>query len=371
MKRAALSILLIGAMLVSTTSAVQADENKLDIEKVAIKSVENSQFMNSTKRQVESVKKNYANLGTAINQAKQGLVFFNSYEMVKVVVLTPQAMENMMLQVTNGQAVVSNFVRFSAYREYINLLKADYALNTQSDLMSSLYEDYKKARLQQEQGLITQYELRLAEIAYEQVRYNYLSAQNNRESSIMGINNMMGEDISKKYAVLQDNNITPSSQIKTLDEYTNLALANRAEIINKRSTLELKKQQYLYEKVENPTDFEFYVQQQEYEIENLENELALVRIDVQQDISELYTGLESAMKKLEAMKYLAKQAEENYAAAQTSYESSLISLNDLNNAKIAKAQADINLKNAELDAWLMQMTMSLACNAGYMPTILQ
>ncbi|WP_019851353.1 TolC family protein [Desulfitobacterium sp. PCE1] len=369
MKKAVVSILLIGTMLVSTTSAVQANENKLDIEKVAIKSVENSQFIHSNNRQVKFVKKTYENLGTAVNQAKQGLVFFNSYELVKVVVLTPKAMENMMTQVTNGQAVVSNFVRISAYGEYISLLKADYALNTQADLMNSLYEDYKKARIQREQGLITQYELRLAEIAYEQARYNYLSAQNSRESAIMAINNMMGEDISKKYAVLQDNNITPSSQIKTLAEYTDLALANRVEIINKQNTLDLKKEQFRYDRAGMPTELD--VQQQEYEIENLENELALTRIDVQQNISELYTGVESAMKKLEAMNYLAQQAEENYTAAQTSYENSLISLNDLNNAKIAKAQADINLKDAELDTWLVQTTMGMACNAGYMPTILQ
>ena len=369
MKKAVVSILLIGTMLVSTTSAVQANENKLDIERVAIESVANSQFIRSYNRQVDLVKKNYADAGAMVNQAKQALSFFNSYELVKVVVLTPQMMENMMTQVTNGQAVVTNAVRLSAYSEYMNLLKADYALNTQADLMNSFYEDYKKARLQQEQGSITEYELKLAEIAYEQARYNYLSAQNSRESAVMGINNMMGEDIAKKYAVLQDNNITPSSQIKTLAEYTDLALANRVEIANKQNTLDLKKEQFRYDRAALPTEFD--VQQQEYEIENLENELALVRIDVQQNISELYTGLESAMKKLDAMKYLAKQAEENYAAAQTSYENSLISLNDLNNAKVAKAQADINLKDAELDAWLVQTTMGMACNAGYMPTILQ
>ncbi|NMA68177.1 MAG: TolC family protein, partial [Desulfitobacterium sp.] len=128
-------------------------------------------------------------------------------------------------------------------------------------------------------------------------------------------------------------------------------------------------EQYRYGLAKVPTDFEFYKKQQEHEIEQLETDLELAKINVQQNVAEIYTGLESSMKVMEAMKYLAQQAEENYEIAQVKYENSLITLVELNNAKIAKVEADINLKNAELDAWLMQTTMNLTCDLGFQPSM--
>ncbi|AGA70612.1 hypothetical protein Desdi_3218 [Desulfitobacterium dichloroeliminans LMG P-21439] len=372
MKRMLAAILLVTLILASTTHIAQAAEDTLDIEKAAISSIKNSQILKTNGLRVEQMERNYANTKGQMSRLK-GLIPFmpNSFELVKTYVLTPKIFENYLIQLNNGQAVLTNAVRLSAYNEYITLLKADYALQTQSELMNSLYEDFKKARLQQEQGMITESQLRLAEIAYEQIRYNYLSAQNSKDSAYMALNNMMGEDISKQYATLQDYNVIPASEIQPPEEYMEQALANRAEVSNAQSTLDLLEEQYLYGSAEIPTDYEFYKQQQEYEIANAQNNLELARINVQQNIAELYTGLESSMEKMEAMGYLAQQAEQNYQAAQIQYENTMITFIELNDAKMAKAQADINYKNAELDTWVMQVMMDLACGVGFQPTNMQ
>ena len=369
MKRILASILLITMMLASTAHMAQASEDTLDIEKAAIKTIENSQVLETYNKQVDLMRRNYADTEGQMAQLRALLPYFGSYDMVKSIILTPQVLENYLTQLNGNQVVITNAVRLSAYSSYIDLLKADYAVITQEDLMSSLYEDYKKIRLQSEQGMATETELKLAEIAYQQTRYNYLSAQNSKDSAAMTLNNMMGEGIAKKYSILQDYNIIPSAEIQSLEEYTKQALASRVEISTAQSNLELLKEQYRYGLAGIPTDYEFYKQQQEYEIDKAQNDLELASINVQQNIAEVYTGLESSVKKMEAMRYLAEQAESNYQAAQIRHETSQITLVELNNAKIAKVQADINLKDAELDAWLMQITMDLACGAGFQPKL--
>jgi len=369
LKRFIASVLLITLVLVSTTNIAQASEDTLDIEKVAIKTIENSQVLETYGKQVDLMKQTYTETKGQMDQLRALLPYFGSYDIVKSMILTPKMLENYLTQLYGNQEVISNAIRLSAYSSYIDLLKADYAMSSQEDLMKSLYESFKKVRLLNEKGMATNAELRLAEIAFEQTRHNYLSAQFAKNSALMNLNNMMGEDIAKKYSNLQDNNIIPSPEIGGLEEYTKRALANRLEITTARSNLELLKEQYLYELAGIPNDFEFYKEQKEYEIDKAQNDLDLAIINVQENIAELYTGLESSMKRMEAMRYLAEQAENNYQAARIRYETSQITLVDLNNAMIAKFQADINLKNAELDTWLMQITMDLACGSGFQPKL--
>ena len=363
-----MSILIVALMLLVSTNTVKAADDTLDIEKVAIQSIKNSQAVQSMNRQVMQAQKNYADITALMNGLRGSLRSQNSYQTVETIILRPLEIKNILTQVTNGQMVITNAVRLSSYKAYIGLLKANYTLNIQQGLMNGLDADYRKAQLQQTLGLISQAQLRLSEIADLKSQYRYNSAQKGFSSASMSANKMMGEDISRQYSTLQDYNITPAAQIKSLNDYVNLALANRADIINAQSTLDTKKKEYEYGKAEVPTDFQFYIQKQEYAIDSAQNDCDLAKINVQQDITNLYKALESAMKNMEAMKDLDDQAVLNYQAAEIQSKNSWISLLEFDAAKVAKAQADVNYKNAELDAWLMQTTMDSASGIGYLPT---
>lgn len=363
-----MSILLIALMLAVSTNSVMAADDTLDIEKVAIQSIKNSQAVQTYNRQVTEAQKNYADIKAAMNGARGSLSYSNSYQTVEAIVLKPLEFKNILSQVTNGQLVITNAIRLSTYKAYIGLLKANYSLNIQQGLMNGFDADYRKSQLEQTLGMVSQSELRLSEIAYLKSQYRYNSAQKGFDSASMSINNLMGEDISTQYATLQDNNITPDAQIKPLNDYVNLALANRADIINAQGSLDTKKKEYELGKAEVPTDFQFYIQQQEYAIDSAQNDLDLAKINVQLDITNLYKAMGSVMKNMEAMKALDDQAVLNYQAAEIKYKNSLISLQEFDDAKVAKAQADVNNKNAELDAWLTQTTMDSACGIGYVPS---
>jgi len=362
-----ISILMVVLMLLVLTNTVTASGDTLDIEKVAIQSIKSSQSVQSVNRQVTNAQKNYSDMTALANGLRGSLQYQNSYETVEKIILLPLQFENMMTQAVNGQQVVTNAVRLSAYKAYIDLLKAKYALDIEQGLMNSFDADYRKARLQQTFGMISQANFRLTEINYLKAQYRYNSAQKAFDSASLSINNMMGEDLSKQYSSLQDNNITPSTQIKALKDYVDLALANRADIKNAQGTLDTLKKQYEYGKAAIPTDFQFYCQQQEYSIDKAQNDLDLAKINVQQDVTSLYKPLGSTMKNLEAMKDLNDQAVLNYRAAEIKFDNSQISIQEFDNAKVAKAQADINYKKAQFDAWLMQTTMDSACGIGYMP----
>ena len=362
-----ISILMVALLLLVSTNTVIAADDALDIEKVAIQSIKNSQAVQSLKRQVTVTQKNVADVQAMVNGFRDKLHYVNSYQLVEGIILRPLEVKNLLAQVTNGQSVVTNAVRLSSYKVYIGLLKADYALNIQQGLMKGLQADYKKSQLQSTLGMISLAQLRLSEIASLKSQYRYNSAQQSFNSASMSVNNLMGEDLWKQYSTLQDYNITPAAQVKALGEYVNVALANRAEIINAQGTLDTKKKQYELGKAEIPTDFQFYIQQQEYAIDNAQNDLELAKLNVQLDITNLYKGLGSAMNNLVAMKDLNDQAVLNYQAAELKYQNSLISLLEFDDAKVAKAQADVNYKNAQLDAWFMQTTMDSACDIGYQP----
>ena len=365
-----MSVLVVALLLLVSTNTVLAADDTLDIEKVAIQAIKNSQPVQTYNRQVTEAQKVYADTQAGVNSLKNALQYLNSYQMVEQVILLPMETKNYLTQVTSGQAVMTNAVRLTSYKAYIGLLKANYASNIQQGLMNGLDADYRKSQLEQPLGLISQSQLRLSEIAYLKAQYRYNSAQKGVNSAAMSINKMMGEDITMQYATLQDYNIIPAAQIKSLQDYTNLALAKRANITNAQSTLDTKKKEYDYGKAEIPTDFQFYIQQQEYAIDNAQNDLDLAKLNVQLDITNLYKGLGMAMKNMEAMKDLADQAVLNYQAAETQYKNSQITLQEFDDAKVAKAQADVNYKNAELDAWLTQTTMASACDIGFQPSMI-
>lgn len=363
-----ISILIVGLMLLVSTNTVLAADDSLDIEKAAIQAVKNSQDIQTYNKMVTLAKKYYEDSNSAADAMRAILGYQNSYSTLEQIVFLPLNAKNNLTQTTNEQAVVTNAIRLSAYQDYINLLKANYALNIQQGLMNGLDADYRTAKQQATLGMISSSQLRLSEIAYLKAQYSYNSAAKSVDSASMVINKLMGEELAKQYTTLQDKNITPAAQIKSLNDYINLALANRADIKNAQSTLDTNKQEYDYSKAEPATDYDFFVQKLEYSMDKAQNDLDLKKISVQQDITKLYKSLMGAMKNLEAMKDLDDQAVSNYQAAEIQYKNSQISLQEFDDAKVTKAKADVNYKNAQLDAWLMQNTMNTACGAGYVPS---
>ncbi|KLU64351.1 outer membrane efflux protein [Desulfosporosinus acididurans] len=362
-----MSIFLVGLMLLVSAHTALAAEDTLDIEKVAIQTLKTSQQLQSADRQVTEVQKNYQDMLGMASILRGTLQYSNSYSTIESVILNPAKMKVMVTQVTNAKVVLSNYIRLSSYQAYISLLKASYAENIQQGLMNDLAADYKTAQQQESLGLISPSQLRLTQISYLQAQYAYDSAKKAFNSASMQVNNLMGEDITKQFSSLQDYNIVPAGQIKSLDAYIGLALANRLEIADDQSQLDIDKEAFEYGKSAMPTDYDLYCQQEQQTLDNDQNALDLDKLKVQKNITETYSSLQGAMKAMQAQKDLDDQAASNYQSAEIQYKNSMITLQDFDKAKVAKAQADMNYKNSQMDAWLAQTMMGLASGAGYVP----
>lgn len=368
--RKVMPVILVALMLFVSANTAMAADNTLDIEKVAIAAVKNSLDVQSMDRKVNQAQKNKADIDAAVNGQRSIAAISGQvpYQMTENIALLPIQANQILTLLSNTQTVTVNAVRNGSYSAYIGLLKLNYALNIQKSLVDSLAADYKKAQQEFDLGMITQAQLRLSEIAYIKAQYSYDSLQKSFNSTSLAVNNLMGNDLSTQYSALLDYNITPVTQIKPLNDYINQALESRAEILNDQCTLNYDKKAYEYGQSAIPTDFLFYKQQQQYLIDNDQNYIDLDKLSVQQDIVKHYKSLQNAMKNLEKMKALDDQAELSYQAAQAAYNTSQITLKTFGDAKIAKASADMNYKNAQFDAWLEQTTMDMACGTGYQPS---
>jgi outer membrane protein TolC len=88
------------------------------------------------------------------------------------------------------------------------------------------------------------------------------------------------------------------------------------------------------------------------------------KISIQIELNNGYRTLEGDMKAMESQQANYDLAEANYKAAQIQYDNGMITLAQFEAAENSKAQAQINLKNAQLDTWLQQTKMSYASDIG-------
>lgn len=364
MKRKKLvALILFGAILFSGSSAIAAENSTtdtLDIEKAAIMSINNSITIQSANKQLENDKDQYANAVAASKNPRGS----SANQLIQTVILGPIEANNTLQQLQSSVDVSTNNVKLTAYSQYINLLKANYAANVEKDLVDNMESDENQAKMQLANGLITQNDERLVEINYQTSIYKFNSIQKSLDSAYMVINNATGMSLDTRYSQLVDNNITPSTTLKSLNDYVNAALTNRAEIVNDQNTLNALQKEYDYGKAEFPADFDTYCQNQQYKIDSAQNSLDEEKVNVQLEIVNGYKTLEGYMKAMDSQQANYDLAEANYESAKTQYNNSMITLSQFEDAEIAKAQAQMNLKNAQLDAWLEQMKMDNASGIG-------
>lgn len=364
MKRKVIVAVLISAMtLISASSAAAQSDvlDTLDIERVAIEAINNSQSVKSYDKKADLARQQY---GSSQNAAQNSITNGRSAQAVMSGIVGKIQAESTYNQFLASKDINRTNVRLDGYSKYIALLKANYNADIQKKLMDNLALDYKKSQLQLNNGLISQSDARLVEINYNKAVYQYNALQKKLDSAYFSVNDLIGTGIDRRYKTLIDKNIVPAKEVKTVNEYIQSALANRSEIVNAASSLEASKKAFQYGKAILRTDYQSYMLQTQYAIDNSENSLEESKISIQKEIINGYKDLESKMKAMDSQQANYNLADANYKAAQIQYNNSMITLEDFENANIAKAQADMNLKNAQLDAWLAQIKMDCASGVG-------
>ncbi len=187
-----------------------------------------------------------------------------------------------MMQLTNNNLNVSlNQLYIAFYSASRSLESAEMKLENESYKLDQMKEKYEK-------GMISRIELDEAVYNYEVIVNDRLNAQNNYNAIIRQINGLVGNaDIDQEINHIWNFEM---QEMKALDEYTELAIENRFEIVDINRQIELKELEcdiytslngyYLaditikadYLKVENK--LKQLLIDREMIIKNLENELA-------------------------------------------------------------------------------------------------
>lgn len=344
-------------------------EESLDIEKAAINIINNSSDIKSVERSIKSAEDQYANMNTTRQQILNAMskTGGNSFSLYKSYELLPYQIEYSITAANNTKENTVASVRLQAYTLYINLLKIKYSVDLQTDLVKNLQDNYNKSSINYKNGKITKNDLRLIEINLEKAKMQLNQYKRNYDSALMALNKSMGKDINTKYNSLIDNNIVPSMEIQSLESYMNKALESRAEVLNAKANIAYQNKSFEFDKLNYTTsqkDYDDYMQKAQYDLDQIQYQYDITKIDIQSEINTGYKNLLNKLKSCESAQKQCEIAKYNYETAEKSYELANITLYELENAKISYTQSQINLKNAQLDLWLYEIKMDYASGIG-------
>ena len=281
------------------------------------------------------------------------------------------------------EAVILNTIN-----AYTNLYKAAVTVNVvKENLEQSQHRDSVFSRLEQN-GLLARNDLLAAQLQTSNIELSVLDAENNRKIANVNMNLMLGLP-ETTFLIIDSSSFEKTISIKNLEEYEQLALQNRKDILalafrKKAATSGIAAAKAeMYPSVAltagyvaadiphlltitNAVTFGVGIkynlgslwkskstikQAQARETEIAANQAQLddaVRLRVNQD----YENLLLSRKKIDVYKKAVMQATENYRITKNKYDNNLVNTSELLDANVSLLQSKINLAVAKADVLL-------------------
>jgi outer membrane protein TolC len=279
-------------------------------------------------------------------------------------------------------------VILNAINAYINLYKASATVDVVKETLNqSIHQDSVFSRLE-ENGLLARNDLLKSELQTSNIELSLLDAQSNLKTATVNMNLMIGYPESTAIKI-DSNNFDKNFSLKTIDDYEQLALQNRKDIL----ALSFRKKAAItgisvakadlypslaltggYIAADIPhllsitnaanigIGFKYNIaslwdskakisQAKARETEIMENEAQLsdaVRLQVNRDFENFLLS----QKKTDVYKKAVIQAEENYRITKNKYNNALVNTKELLDANVSLLQSKINLAVAKADVLL-------------------
>jgi outer membrane protein TolC len=351
-KRTVLTLLIIAVMLFSNVT--YADEGlTLDVEKTAGNIIKNS----SAARTMDT---NLNNLAITLNSLEKSPYSYASPGGYRNLL-------NLQYQINSGmrsKVVQDNAMRVDAYSKYVNLLKSQYAVELQKQVVSKAEQSYNSTQLKYKLGQASKDALDASQEQYSTKKLQLQINERQAKGLLSALNAQMGAAVATQYTSIIDSNMIPSEHILSLEEYAANALENRAEVLNAREQLEmkLKEKDFINNPNSNNTNPDYL--QVEYDIASLQTQLENSGIDVQLDLIGIYDKLKSAMSAMDNAKTAMDTAQQDYNSVKLKYKLGTVSQLEQDNAELIYLQSRNNYRTAQLDAWLMQVQMRYSTELG-------
>lgn len=342
--------ILIGSMIAVLLFAniiYAEDGNTLDAVKVAIQIMEND---SSLKAAAEAS----ANAMEKFGNAKKSPDYTNLISSEYQANISQRAL-----------AVKENAIRLEAYQQYINILKAKNALEVQRIALNQTEQAYKDMQLRAKLGIASEDELEAGEGQYMIEKLQLQIKERDLQTLLSTLNVLMGQEPRNDYSAFLDSNMVLSEEIETLEAYMASAMNNRAEILDIQEQLLIQETEkkfavYKYQDLKDPIYTQF-----EYEIENLKSEMETNIVEIQIELQSKYDELTNSMKSLKDAQSAMEEAEEHLKLMELKSDMGILSETAKKAEELTYIKAKYNLKNAQLNAWLIQEQMNCVSGVGF------
>jgi outer membrane protein len=276
-------------------------------------------------------------------------------------------------------------IMLNTINAYTNLYKALTAVKLVNDnLVQSQQRDKDFSNLEKN-GLLARNDLLKAQLQTSNIELELVNAENNLRLSMVSLNLIMGLP-ERTILSVDTSSIQSATDIKSIENYEQLALSNRKDIRatamrHEAATVQVKEARSEYYPsigltggyiaadipklltVTNALNIGVGVQ---YNLGSLwktkskiqqakavENELAanqeILEDNIRMDINQAYEDYFSAKKRNEVQANAVENAKENYRITKNKYDNNLVTTTELLDASTALLEARINLENAKAD----------------------
>ncbi|WPC42253.1 TolC family protein [Clostridium sp. JS66] len=379
MKR--LKLLCITAALTTTlfsstvfaADAAQPTQNILDVDKAVNMAIENSYSLKKIDLSIGQLKNKYADSqrNAADYDKKLSYVQYTQnyndsmkLNLVKGRDFAQSEYKYAIFQYTNIKKASENELKLGVYKLYSGLVSLKEGLDTEQQNFNNVEDQYKKAQLQLQLGLVSKADVKTSEAAYTAEKAKLNQYQRQYDAYTKQLNQLLGVDINTKYTGFTKDNLATSANTKSYNDYVEDAIKNRVKIKNDTEMINTKKMEFesvrgIYSGSNTP---EYKVA--EYPVEAAKNKLATDKVDISIEINNLYNDLQVKVKKLEPIKKDYDSMKKTYDKALQSYNVGLISKIDFDKAAVGLKAKEIALKSAQRDIWLAQTNLDYASDVG-------
>ena len=293
------------------------------------------------------------------------------YQLTKTRDVQPLEAEYNLEVAKNNRESIENTVTLSTYTQYINLLSNTDMIDTEEKNMNNISDLYNISKLKLELGTISKSQYKKIIASYN--NETQLLSQKQRSLSIeeMNFNKLLGQDLNIKYSTLSADLPDNNYDINSLDYYVNSALKNNLDITNSINYTSVKQKNYdVTNKIFSAKD-NIYNKQAKYDLEEAQDNLKIIKTNIQKNISDEYNLMLSKKKTLDNEINIYNSALKNYNIASNKYKYGVLSKLDMDSNEIQYQKECDKLNSLKRDLWIEKFKIDCQINKGLYSTTIE
>ncbi|MBV4438460.1 TolC family protein [Clostridium tyrobutyricum] len=293
------------------------------------------------------------------------------YQLTKTRDVQPLEAEYNLEVAKNNRESIENTVTLSTYTQYINLLSNRDMIDTEEKNMNNISDLYNISKLKLELGTISKSQYKKIIASYN--NETQLLSQKQRSLSIeeMNFNKLLGQDLNIKYSTLSADLPDNNYDINSLDYYVNSALKNNLDITNSINYISVKQKNYDVTNKIFPAKDNIYNKQAKYDLEESQDNLKIIKTNIQKNISDEYNLMLSKKKTLDTEINIYNSALKNYNIASNKYKYGVLSKLDMDSNEIQYQKECDKLNSLKRDLWIEKFKIDCQIDKGLYSTTIE